>query len=82
VVVAEFFEVAIGAAGLFASHPTDAAVDGLLLKVAAGSLDFGDDVAPGEHGRASALVETFDGFDDGVSAAWTWVLSGQHSTNC
>jgi hypothetical protein len=68
-VVAEVVEVSVGAAGFVAGHAAEAAVDGLAFEAMAGCLDFGDDVASCEHGRAGALVELVDGVEDGFSAA-------------
>jgi hypothetical protein len=55
-VVAEMFEVTVGAAVFVACQSAEAAVDGLAFEVVAGSLDFGDDVAASELGCAGALV--------------------------
>jgi len=68
-VVAEVFEVVVGAAGLLAGHAADAVVDGLAFEAMAGCLDFCDDIAAGELGGAGALAESFDGIEDGVAAA-------------
>jgi hypothetical protein len=46
--IAEVLEVAIDAAGFFASHPAQAPVDRLALEAGAGRLDFRDDVAAGD----------------------------------
>jgi len=72
-VVAEVFEVLMGAAGFVAGHAPDAAVDGLAFEAMAGCLDFYDDVASCERRCAGALVETFDRVEDGVSSAWAVV---------
>ena len=69
-VVAEVFEIVMGAAGFVAGHAPDAAVDGLAFEAMADCLDFYDDVTAGEHGCAGAVAEPFDGVDDGISAAW------------
>jgi hypothetical protein len=67
-VVAEVFEILMGAAGFAAGHAPDAAVDGLAFEAMAGCLDFYDD-ASCERRCAGALVETFDRVEDGFSAA-------------
>lgn len=71
--IAEDLEIAIDAARLFASHPAQAPIDGLAFEAGTGRLDFGDDVAAGERVGVGALVEPFDGFEDGNSAARTAV---------
>ena len=72
-VIAEVFEVLVGAAGFVAGHAPDAAVDRLAFEAMAGCLDFCDDVASCELRCAGALVELVDGVEDGVSAAWAGV---------
>jgi hypothetical protein len=76
-VVAEIFEVAVGAAGFVAGQAADAPVDGLPFEAMTGCLDFGDNVAPREFRGAGALVELIDGVEDGVSAAQTGAGVGE-----
>jgi hypothetical protein len=68
-VIADVFEVVVGAAGFVAGHAAQAPVDGLALEAGTGRLDFGDDVTPCKLGRARALMQFMDGVQDGVSAA-------------
>jgi hypothetical protein len=67
-IVAEIFEIVVGAAGFVAGHPAKAAVDRLPFEAAADCLDFRDDVAARELGGAGAPVESFDGVEDSGSA--------------
>ena len=55
-VVAEVFEVVVGAAGFVAGQAAEAAVDGLPPEAVTGCLDLRDDVAAGELGGAGALL--------------------------
>jgi hypothetical protein len=68
--IAEVLEITMGAAALLAGHPAEAAVDGLPLEAVTGCLDFGDDGASCELCGAGAQMESFDSFENGVSAAW------------
>jgi hypothetical protein len=61
----------VGAAGFLAGQAAEAAVDGLTPEAGGGVLDFGDDVAARELRGFGALLESFDGVEDGVSAAST-----------
>lgn len=67
--VTEILKVEIRAAGFVTGQAAEAAVDGLPLEAGTRCLDFGDDVASREVGRAGALLQSVDRVEDSVSAA-------------
>jgi hypothetical protein len=68
-VVAEVFEIVVGAARFVAGHAAEAAVDRLKLEATASGSDLCNDVAADELGRAGALMESINCVEDRLSAA-------------
>ena len=69
-VIAQVIEVVVHAARFLTGQAADATVDGLAFEAGAGRLDLRDDIAARELGGADALVQSFDGVENGGSTAW------------